>query len=70
MENTGNFANASMIGYAASVDASEHASSKDLLKKIVKKIKLCCQEHDLHKVNIPLLGTVLVGYLQRPPIML
>lgn len=57
VENTGSFANASMIGYAASVDESKHVSSNELLEKIMKKIKFCCQEQDLHKVNIPLLGT-------------
>lgn len=57
IENTGNFANASMIGYAASVDASEHISSKESLEKIMKKIKSCCRKQDLHQVNIPLLGT-------------
>lgn len=57
VENTGSFANASMVGYAASVDASGHASNKELLETIMKRIKSCCQEKDLHKVNIPLLGT-------------
>lgn len=58
IENTGNIANASVVGYAASVDANGHtASSKELLENIMKKIKICCQEQDLHKVNIPLLGT-------------
>ncbi len=54
---TGGFANASMLGYAASVDAETVQSSAPVLRSIMKNIKQCCQYHSLQKVNIPLLGT-------------
>ena len=57
VDNISSFSNASTIGYAASVSTHEHISSKDMLQKIVKIIKSYCKEQDLHKVNIPLLGT-------------
>jgi len=57
VQNTGSFSNASMIGYAASVDVTIDMSSKETLQKIMKKIKYCCQNQSLQKVNIPLLGT-------------
>lgn len=57
IENTKGFSNASMIGYAASVDAWKNCSSIDILHRIMKKIKNICQEQSIHKVNIPLLGT-------------
>lgn len=57
VENTGSFSNASMIGYAASVDTFKTASTERNLQKIMHKIKDCCKEQSLRKVNIPLLGT-------------
>lgn len=56
-QNTGSFSNASMIGYAASVDAYSNMSNEEILQKIMQKIKYCCQDQSLQKVNIPLLGT-------------
>lgn len=57
VENVGRFTNASMVGYAASVDISSNRSSKKILQEIMYKIKLRCKEQSLNKVNIPLLGT-------------
>lgn len=65
VQNTGSFSNASMIGYAASVDIDMNKSSENILKKIFHKIKRCCQEQSLHKVNIPLLGTGAGGLSAR-----
>lgn len=56
-QNTRSFSNASMIGYAASVDTDSSVSSESILQSIMEKIKYCCQEQSLQKVNIPLLGT-------------
>lgn len=56
-QNTGGFSNASIIGYAASVDADSNMSSEEILRRIMQKIKYCCQDQSLQKVNIPLLGT-------------
>lgn len=55
--NTSIYSNASMIGYAASVDVNTHSSSDDILREIMRKIKSYCHEQSLQKVNIPLLGT-------------
>lgn len=52
-----NFANASAIGYAASVDINKDKSSEEQISNILKKIVSYCKEKSLHKVNIPLLGT-------------
>lgn len=57
VENTGNFSNASMIGFAASVDVNNKMSGENILYQIMQKIKSCCKEQALYKVNIPLLGT-------------
>lgn len=57
IQNTGKFANASMIGYAASVDAYTQTSNENILHKILQSIKRCCNEQSFQKVNIPLLGT-------------
>lgn len=57
IQNTGKFANATMIGYAASVDAETRNSNENILYNIVHSIKQCCQEQSFQKVNIPLLGT-------------
>lgn len=57
VQNTGIFSNASMIGYAASVDVNNNMSSEEILRKIIQKIKYCCQNQSFQKVNIPLLGT-------------
>lgn len=52
-----NLSNASVIGYAASVDAYTTSSNENIIEKILQKIKNYCQSQSLHKVNIPLLGT-------------
>lgn len=57
IQTTGRFANASMVGYAASVDSYTRTSSEDILQKILQSIKQCCTEQSFQKVNIPLLGT-------------
>src|SRR5699024_10656462 len=57
IQNTGNFFNASVIGYAASVDVNTCSSKDDILKTIMQKIKNYCIDQSLQKVNIPLLGT-------------
>lgn len=56
-QNISGFSNASMIGYAASVDASSQTSDKQSLRGIMQEIRNCCREQSLLKVNIPLLGT-------------
>lgn len=55
--NTSSFANASMIGYAASVDAAKIKSDEVIIAKIAQQIKAFCLDQALNKVNIPLLGT-------------
>lgn len=57
VQNTVNFFNASVIGYAASVDVNTCSSKDDILKTIMQKIKNYCIDQSLQKVNIPLLGT-------------
>lgn len=57
IQNTGNLANASMIGYAASVDAYTRTSNETVLRNIMRSIKRCCHEQSFQKINIPLLGT-------------
>ncbi len=57
IENRTNFSNASVIGYAASVNALEKSSSEKIIQKIAYRIKNYCEEYSLHKVNIPLIGT-------------
>lgn len=57
IQNISKFANASMIGYAASVDANTRASNENILRNILRSIKKCCHEQSFQKVNIPLLGT-------------
>lgn len=57
IQNTCKFANASMIGYAASVDAYTRTSNENTLRNILRSIKQCCYEQSFQKINIPLLGT-------------
>lgn len=57
IQNSGKFANASMIGYAASVDVYTDTSNENILRSILQSIKQCCYEQSFQKVNIPLLGT-------------
>lgn len=57
IQNTGNFSNASAIGYASSVDVESLKSSDEILRRIMQKIKYFCHDQELQKVNIPLLGT-------------
>lgn len=56
-QGTPDFKNASMIGYAASVDAITHTSNDTILRDILKSVKQCYYEQSFYKVNIPLLGT-------------
>ena len=44
VQNTGNFANASIIGFAASVDAEKKASSEVVLRNILHSIKQYCMD--------------------------
>lgn len=55
--NIGDFSNASVIGYAAAVDAEKQSSSKDIIRKILQQIRSYCELQSLSKINIPLLGT-------------
>lgn len=55
--NIGDFSNASVIGYAAAVDAEKQSSSKEIIRLILKQIKSYCEMQSLSKINIPLLGT-------------
>lgn len=57
IDNISSFSNASVIGYAASVEVCNLASSEEIISRIGNKIKDYCQEHSLRKINIPLLGT-------------
>lgn len=57
LDDISNFASASVIAYAASVDADSDTSSVELLRDITRRILGYCHEHSLRKVNIPLLGT-------------
>lgn len=57
IQNSGKFANASMIGYAASVDARTYTSNETILRGILQNIKQYCRKQGFQKVNIPLLGT-------------
>lgn len=65
LQNTSGLSNASMIGYAASVDADNNTSCEDTLRKIMHIIKAFCQEQSLFKINIPLLGTGAGGLSAR-----
>ncbi len=57
--NTGSFSNASMVGYAASVNVenNEISSNENTIRSILEKIKEFCNQEKISKVNIPLLGT-------------
>ena len=57
VENIRNFSNATAIGYAATVDIENRASSEYIVRNILNKIKNYCREKSFLKVNIPLLGT-------------
>jgi O-acetyl-ADP-ribose deacetylase (regulator of RNase III) len=57
VENIKNFSNASVIGFAASVDVFESKSTSKIIKTIMQTIRSYCEEQSLHKINIPLLGT-------------
>ena len=56
-ESQGNFTNALVIGFAASVDGITGRSKLDYLHKICKKIKDYCEFNSLSIINMPLLGT-------------
>ncbi len=55
--NVGNFSNASVIGYAPTVNVFGQLSTRQTVQHIVHRIKDYCNEQSLHKVNIPLLGS-------------
>lgn len=55
-ESKGNFTNAIVIGFAASVDGLTGKSKAEYLHNICKKIKEHCKIHSLSLINIPLLG--------------
>lgn len=57
VENIGSFSNASVIGYAASVNVFKLSSNVNMIQRIMQRINQHCQEHSLQKVNVPLLGT-------------
>lgn len=57
IQNNGKFANSSVVGYAASVDAYTKTSDEKILRSILHNIKSFCNEHSFQKINIPLLGT-------------
>lgn len=63
VENTGKFANASVLGYAAAVSVLERRSRVEYLQKIAQSIERYCIINSLHIVNIPLLGTG-AGHMQ------
>lgn len=62
-ELNGKFANASVLGYAASVSVVERRSRVEYLQKISESIERYCISNFLHIVNIPLLGTG-AGHMQ------
>lgn len=49
--------NAEFVGYAASVDFNKNISTIEAIDSISKSIETFCQNNDITKVNIPLLGT-------------
>lgn len=51
------FSNATVLGYAASVDIQNPHKTADHIRSIAKDILWNCGEYSLRKVNIPLLGT-------------
>lgn len=57
VNNINNVSNASVIGFAATVDVEMKNSTTDIVKLILKQIKSFCETHSLSKINIPLLGT-------------
>lgn len=56
-ESIGNFTNAIVIGYAASVDEFTGRSKVEYLHNICKKVKRYCKLNSLSIINMPLLGT-------------
>lgn len=56
-ESRGNFTNAIMIGFAASVNGLTGRSKLDYLHKICKEIKNFCKLNSFSLINMPLLGT-------------
>lgn len=52
----GGFTNASVIGFATSVNATTLKSDVEYISKICEEIKIYCQLNNLSLVNIPLLG--------------
>ena len=56
-ESKGNFTNAIVIGFAASVDVFTGKSKMEYLHNICKEIKSYCELNSLSIINMPLLGT-------------
>lgn len=56
-ENNGNFTNAIVIAFAASVNVLTQNSTANILIKICEEIKLYCKLNSLSIINMPLLGT-------------
>lgn len=56
-ENNGNFTNAIVIAFAASVNGLTQNSKANILIKICEEIKLYCKLNSLSIINMPLLGT-------------
>lgn len=60
-ESMGNFTNAIVIGFAASVNCMTGKSKKEYLDNICEEIKIYCEQNSLSIVNMPLLGTGVGG---------
>lgn len=56
-DNVGDFTNASVIGFAASVNVLKVKCETDYLHHISKEIISYCKANSIHLVNIPLLGS-------------
>lgn len=56
-ESQGDFLNASIIGFAATVNGFTHRSEKQYIHNICRDIKAYCRDKSLSLINIPLLGS-------------
>lgn len=64
-ESKGNFTNAIVIGFAASVNGFTGRSKEEYLHNICKEIKSYCELNSLSIINMPLLGTGVGGLSAR-----
>lgn len=64
-ENAGGFRNASVIGFASTVNVLRMACDPSYLENICKAIISYCENNSLHIVNIPLLGSGAGGMTHR-----